>query len=175
VTADGAMTTTAGLAPYSGPGGRCPKCQVPCAASTEWYWAAVALAPREQPRGRAPACGELGLLGMPVEGEHLCRLCGNCGYGWAEACLAPARTPRGVTVPAPDTAAPPGSGVPPLAVLLFSPAVSLAGTAAGSFLGPQLSGAALVAAWLAATVAIAVVIAAGHAAAAGRAGKGSSR
>jgi hypothetical protein len=169
VTADGAMSTMAGLAPYSGPGGRCPKCQVPYASGTEWHWATVAFASQVQ-RGRAPACGELGLLGMPVEGEHLCRLCTNCGYGWAEACAVPAGTPRGATVPA-AAPAPPGPGVPPLAVLLFCLAASLAGTGAGWFLSLQVSGAALAAAWLAAAAAITTVIAA----AARRTRKGSSR
>jgi len=164
VTADRAMSTMAALASYSGPGGRCPKCQVPCASGTEWHWAAVALAPKEQQRRWAPACGELGLLGTPVEGEHLCRLCTNCGYGWAEACAAPASAPRGAL-------APPKRGVPLLAVLLFSLAVSLAATGAGCFLSLQLSGAALVAAWLAATAAFTAVIAA----AARRTGKENSR
>jgi hypothetical protein len=170
----GTMTTAAasGLPPYSGPGGRCPKCQVPCAASTQWHWAALALRPQAGP---APACGELSLLDTPVDGEHLCRLCGNCGYGWAEACLAPPTpTPR-APGPVPPAPAPRGAGAPGHAVLLVSLAVSMACTGAGCFLGLVLSGAALAAAWLAAAATAAVVITAGHAAAAARAGNEDGR
>jgi hypothetical protein len=172
----GAMTGAArpGLPAYTGPGGRCPKCQVPCASATEWHWAAVAFPSREQQRGRAPACGELGLLGIPVDGEHLCRLCTNCGYGWAEACPAPPSAPPRVAV-SPPAPAPPRPKVPSLAVLPFSLVVSLVGTGAGSVLSPRLSGAALVAAWLAVAAAMTVVIVVGHLATAGWAGSGSSR
>jgi hypothetical protein len=76
---------------------------------------------------------------MPVDGEHLCRLCGNCGYGWAEACPAPVGVPREAPAPAPVTHAPPGEGAPPPAVPLCTLAVSLAATGAGCFLSLRLS------------------------------------
>lgn len=156
------------------PGGRCPKCQVPCASVTEWHWAAVAFPSREQQRGQAPACGDLGLLGIQVDGDHLCRLCTNCGHGWAEACPAPPSVPPRAAVSQPAAPAPPRPKVPSLAVLL-SLVVSLVGTGAGRVLSPRLSGAALVAAWLAVAAAMTVVIVVGHLATAGRTGSGSSR
>jgi hypothetical protein len=125
---------------------------VPCAASTQWHWAAVAFAPREQP---APACGELGLLGVTIDGEHLCRQCGNCGYGWAEACTPHGAGPR----PAP---------VPILGVLAASLGAALACTGAGSFLSLLLGGAALAAAWLVLAFAISVALTIGYAALAGK-------
>jgi len=121
---------------------------VPGAASTQWHWAAWALAP--QGGGPAPACGESGLLGTPVDGEHLCRQCTTCGHGWAEATAAPVGGARGCLAPAP-------------AVLLIAFAGSLAAVGTGIFASLLLSGAALVAAWLGAAAVTALVTAAGYA------------
>jgi hypothetical protein len=160
VTAPGTQAAVkAPLPPYTGPGVRCPKCGVPCAAATQWHWAALAFTPRDQ---QDPACGELALLGIAVDGEHLCRRCGNCGYGWAEACTAGAgalagRYRRAVPLPG---------------VLVASLAVALACTGAGSFLGLAVGGAGLAAAWLAVAVAVSAAVTAGYAV---LAGKGSRR
>jgi hypothetical protein len=149
-------TATTGLPAYTGPDGHCPQCGIP-GAMTEWHWA-VPPEPRGMAGRRPPCAGHAGLAVWDGQGQHLCRVCLNCGYGWAEACTR--RT------------APPGTPVPPAAgVGLFCLAASVVSTGAGSFLSPLLAGTALVAAWLAVTLAVAVAAGAGYAAAAGRAGK----
>ncbi len=140
----GAAGRATGLPPYSGPGGWCPKCQVPGAASTEWHWAEVALPSGEQ-HGRVLACGELGLLGTPADGEHLCRQCTSCGYGWTEAVAAPAAARCGRLVPV--------LAVPGICLVTF-----LACAGAAGFLSRLLAGAALTAAYLAAAAVIAAVV-----------------
>jgi hypothetical protein len=35
--------------------------------------------------GRRSPCKDVDAL-AGLDGEHLCRLCRNCGYGWVEAC-----------------------------------------------------------------------------------------
>jgi hypothetical protein len=126
---------------------------------TEWHWA-IPPAPQGMAGRRPPCAGHAGLAAWDGRGQHLCRVCLNCGYGWTEACAG-------------RTAAPPGTPVPPAASAgLFSFAACVASTGAGSFLSPLLSGAALVAAWLAVTVAVSLAVAAGYAAAGGGTGKG---
>ena len=71
------------LPAYSGRGARCPKCGTHDAL-TEWHRFGGAFAPREM-TGRRPPFKDSGAL-SGLGGEHLCRLCGSCGYGWPEAC-----------------------------------------------------------------------------------------
>jgi hypothetical protein len=117
---------------------------VPGAASTDWHWAAVALPSGDQ-HGRVLACGELGLLGTPADGEHLCRRCASCGYGWTEAVAAPAAVGRQARVSV--------LAVPGVCLVTF-----LACAGAAGFLSRLLAGAALTAAYLAATAVIAAVV-----------------
>ena len=154
-------TATAGLPAYTGPDGHCPRCGIP-GAMTEWHWA-VPAEPQGMAGRRPPCAGRTQLAVRDGHGEHLCRVCLNCGYGWTEACT---RRP-----------APSGTPVPPAASIgLLSLAACVVSTGAGSFLSPLLAGTALVAAWLAVTLTVCVTAAAvGHAAAAGRAGKEQGR
>jgi hypothetical protein len=57
-----------GLPAYSGDA-TCPKCKA--RVSTHWHVMGGYVSSR---------CRRLEI------GEHLCRICGNCGYGWVEAC-----------------------------------------------------------------------------------------
>jgi hypothetical protein len=59
------------LLPYSGPMTICPKCGKAGCVGTHWHLRAQ--------RDRKFACSSF------RPGEHLCRLCGNCGYRWIEA------------------------------------------------------------------------------------------
>jgi hypothetical protein len=78
-----------GLPAYSGPRIPCPKCGV-SGVLTEWHRAGGCLAPGKM-SGREPPCNNRDdLAAIGGKGEHLCRLCVNCGYGWVEAC-APSR------------------------------------------------------------------------------------
>jgi hypothetical protein len=77
----------ADLPAYSGILASCPKCGRP-GADTEYHRAGGIFAPRKT-AGREPPCQNLPALeALGGEGEHLCRMCPNCGYGWAEACVA---------------------------------------------------------------------------------------
>jgi hypothetical protein len=150
----------AGLPAYTGPEGHCPRCGVP-GAVTEWHWA---VPPPPRDGGRRPPCaGHVELAVWDGKGEHLCRVCLNCGYGWSEACTDPAATP-------PNTPMPPGA-----IIGLFSLAASVVSTGAGGFLSPLLGGPALVAAWLAVTVAFSFALAAWYGAVAGRTSKRKSQ
>jgi hypothetical protein len=162
--APAAAAQPAVLPAYSGPAGACPKCGQPDAL-TAWHWAGGGLAPQEL-GGRAPACGELGdLVGPGVQGEHLCRLCGTCGYGWAEACVIASSAELGrVLLLSPAAGA-----------LLVSLTSGLASAGAAILLSAWLGGAALIAAWVAVTAAISVTVVAGYTAAAARAGKERAR
>jgi hypothetical protein len=67
------------LPAYSGLGRRCPKCGAD-GIRTEWHLSSK----RAQAGQRVPCnapCDDL-----RDESEHLCRGCGNCDCGWAEAC-----------------------------------------------------------------------------------------
>jgi len=75
----------ADLPAYSGPGGQCPKCGAG-GVQTEWHGSGGVLAPRKMGRREPPCKYEPDLAVFGGEGEHLCRLCLNCGYGWVEAC-----------------------------------------------------------------------------------------
>lgn len=133
------------LPAYSGPGGGCPKCGQP-GARTRWHWAGGALAPPE-PDGSTPACSGPGVTGEAVTGEHLCRSCPACGYGWPESCtVAGVRALTALTLP-------PGCG-PSLAAL----ASGLLSGGTVFLLSTLLGGAALAGAWLAVTVAVAAAI-----------------
>jgi hypothetical protein len=147
-------TATAALPAYSGPDGPCPRCGLP-GAMTEWHWAGP-LAPQDMAGCRPPCAGHAELAVLGGEGEHLCRLCLNCGYGWTEACAGQ------------GTAAPP----PAICAGLFSLAGGLASVGAGSFLGLLLAGMAFAMAWLAVTVAFSIMAAAGCAVLAGRGAEG---
>jgi hypothetical protein len=124
---------------------------------TEWHWAGP-FAPKDM-AGRTPPCGahrELAVLGGA--GEHLCRVCLNCGYGWTEACVSHGAVPR--RVPEPSSAAD----------ALFSLASGAASTGVASLLGLLFSGTARVAVWLAVTVALSVIAGIGYAVLTGRGG-----
>ena len=90
--------TAAGLPACSGPRIKCPKCGM-TGVLTEWHWAGSVRAPKQM-AGREPPCKNIRELGEIRAGEHLCRLCRNCGYGWPEA-LATSRD-GGPLTPAPD-------------------------------------------------------------------------
>jgi hypothetical protein len=136
-------TAEAGLPPYSGLDGRCPRCGV-SGAMTECHWAAP-FAPQDM-AGRKPPCARhRELAATDGTGEHLCRVCLNCGHGWTEACTGA------------GTAA-----APALCTGLLSLAAGLASAGARALLGTLFSGAALLTAWLAITIAVAVMAAIGH-------------
>lgn len=138
----------AGLPAYTGPDGSCPRCGLP-GAMTEWHWAAPH-APGEM-AGRLPPCaGHDELAVLDGAGEHLCRVCLNCGYGWPEACLRRDGTP---------SREPP----PPGWAGLLSLASSLASAAAGSLLSQVFHGPALAVMWLTVTTVIAVIAVLGYA------------
>ena len=151
-----------GLPPYSGPGGGCPKCGQP-GARTRWHWGGGALAPLE-PDGSAPACAGPGIVDEVVTGEHLCRSCPVCGYGWPESCtVAGARAVAALALP-------PGCGP-----ALVSLASGLLPGGAGFLLSQFLGGAALAGTWLAATLTVAAaagLVAGAVAAGPGRRGGG---
>lgn len=69
------------LPAYTGPGGCCPKCGA-AGVQTEYHWAGGCWAP-DKTCGRESPCKSHREL---ERSEHLCRVCKNCGYGWAEAC-----------------------------------------------------------------------------------------
>jgi len=75
------------LPAYTGPGGSCPKCEAG-GVLTEWHKAGGMLAQKKVAGREAPCRHCRDLAGFGGEGEHLCRLCANCGYGWVEACAA---------------------------------------------------------------------------------------
>jgi hypothetical protein len=75
----------ADLPAYSGPGAGCPKCGAG-GIQTEWHHAGGALAPQKMARREPPCKHRPDLAEFGGQGEHLCRICLNCGYGWAEAC-----------------------------------------------------------------------------------------
>jgi ribosomal protein S27AE len=75
----------ADLPAYTGPGGYCPKCGAG-GVLTEHHWAGGALGPKKMSRREPPCKDSDDLAAFGGEGEHLCRLCANCGYGWVEAC-----------------------------------------------------------------------------------------
>jgi hypothetical protein len=77
------------LPAYSGLGGRCPKCGTD-GIQTEWHSSSKWTSGRQNVPCSAP-CDDL----SRDEGEHLCRGCGNCGYGWAEACAPTRAAPAG--------------------------------------------------------------------------------
>jgi hypothetical protein len=113
---------------------------------TEWHWAAP-YAPAEM-AGRMPPCAARGEQAvLDGGGEHLCRVCLNCGFGWPEACLGRAAAP--VRLPSPAWAG------------LVSLASALASAGAGSLLGVLFHGPALAVMWTAVTVVIAVIAAIG--------------
>lgn len=72
------------LAPYTGPGGYCPKCGA-AGVQTEYHWAGGCWAP-DKTCGRESPCKSHSELSAIEGSEHLCRVCKNCGYGWVEAC-----------------------------------------------------------------------------------------
>jgi hypothetical protein len=76
------------LPAYSGPGGQCPKCGVD-GIQTEWHDSSKWTSGLKKVPCSAP-CDDL-----RDEGEHLCRGCGNCGFGWAEACVRTRAAPSG--------------------------------------------------------------------------------
>jgi hypothetical protein len=121
---------------------------------TRWHWAAQR-AEQEIAGHRPPCAGRTDLLRPGGRGEHLCRLCLNCGYGWLEAC-----TGQGTVPPAPPAAA----ALPPAACAgLSALAGTLACTGADVFLGSSFRGPALAVMQLAAAVVIAMLIAVGSA------------
>lgn len=143
-------TAMAGLPPYSGPDAPCPRCGRP-GAMTEWHWAGPLA--RQGTAGRQPPCaGRAELVGLRGEGEHLCRACLYCGYGWPEACIGQDGTPCRVPLRFPAI----GAG-------LLALGGGLASTGAGSLLSLLFKGAALIAAWLTVTVALSVMAAIGYA------------
>ena len=73
------------LPAYSGPGGACPKCRVG-GVLTEWHRAGGVLGPRQMAQRESPCKLRTDLQAFGGKGEHLCRLCRNCNYGWVEAC-----------------------------------------------------------------------------------------
>ena len=75
----------ADLPAYTGPGHHCPKCGTGGVA-TEYHWAGGLWAPKTGKR-KAP-CEDHPELARIGKGEHLCRIYGNCGYGWVEACAS---------------------------------------------------------------------------------------
>lgn len=77
------------LPPYSGREGCCPKCGEDGATTTFHDGPEM----KESPRGTRWHCERFSLAG-----EHLCRLCVNCGYNWPEATLNSAQQGSG-TVP----------------------------------------------------------------------------
>jgi hypothetical protein len=79
------MTPAAGLPAYSGPLGSCPKCGSR-GAETHYHTAGGGLGLKKI-AGQAAPCQRIESLSRLLGGEHLCRLCGNCGYGWVEACV----------------------------------------------------------------------------------------
>ncbi len=148
---------TAGLPAYSGPDGTCPLCGFP-GAMTEWHWA---VPPAPEPAAlRTPCAGHPGLTVRDGRGEHLCRVCMKCGYGWTEACTGPG-TPAPPRTPA----------LPAVALDLVCLASGIVSTAIACLLSLVLSGAALVAAWLAVTVAVSFTAAVAYEAMTGHAGK----
>lgn len=79
-----AVAAVVDLHAYSGPDTACPKCGSP-RLLTQWHWAGGVFAPKEMDGRQAP-CRPMDDLSGP-RGEHLCRMCRDCGYGWPEACL----------------------------------------------------------------------------------------
>ena len=75
------------LPAYTGPGGYCPKCGGG-GVLTEWHHVGGALAPSKMAHRKPPCRHHSDLAKFGGEGEHLCRLCTNCGYGWVEGCAA---------------------------------------------------------------------------------------
>jgi len=73
------------LPAYTGPGGYCPKCGA-AGVLTEWHHIGGVLGPAKMARREPPCKSYPGLAEFGGEGQHLCRLCPNCGYGWVEAC-----------------------------------------------------------------------------------------
>lgn len=152
------MTMPVSLPAYSGPAGPCPSCGLP-GPMTEWHRAGP-LGPADM-AGRRPPCADRPDLALPDgQGEHLCRTCLNCGYGWAETCADPP-APR----PAPSAQSTAWAG---LVVL----GAGLASTGGDALLGRVLGGTALSVILLAVIVAIAVAAAAGWSALAWRGASG---
>lgn len=148
---------TAGLPAYSGPDGPCPLCGFP-GAMTEWHWA-VPPAPK-QAALRTPCAGHPRLAARDGKGEHLCRVCMKCGYGWTEACTGPgAPDPAGTLV------------LPVLALDLVCLGSGVVSTGVACVLRLVLGGATLVAAWVAVTVVVSFTTAVAYEAMTGHARK----
>lgn len=71
------MSPARDLPAYSGAMVACPKCGM---TGVETHYHGGLPYPGENPRGDKWACW----IHKPRT-EHLCRLCGNCGYDWIEA------------------------------------------------------------------------------------------
>jgi hypothetical protein len=67
------------LPAYSGRATLCPKCGTSYMKTVYHGWGGQSEPP--MPNGRKPPCYSYDIR------EHLCRLCGNCCYGFPEACV----------------------------------------------------------------------------------------
>lgn len=141
----------AGLPAYSGPSGFCPACGLP-GAMTEWHWAGP-LAPPDMAGRRPPCAHRTDLAVLDGTGEHLCRVCLNCGHGWPEACTGQAASLSQVPLEAQSVWAG-----------LLTLGGGLASTGADTLLSRVLSGTALLLTLLAVIVAISALAATGYAA-----------
>ena len=74
------------LPAYTGLRALCPKCG--CSdVLTEWHSAGGVLAHDKKMARREPPCKAYpDLAKFDGSGEHLCRVCAHCRYGWVEAC-----------------------------------------------------------------------------------------
>lgn len=154
-----AVAAVADLPAYSGPDGTCPLCGF-AGAMTEWHWAQVPPAPQGTAGCRAPCAGHPGLAVWDGGGEHLCRVCLNCGYGWTEACTGPG-------APAPHRT----PALPTLALDLVCLGSGVVSTGIACMLSLVLGGAALIGTWLAVTVTVSFTAAVAYEAMTGRPGK----
>ena len=147
------------LPAHSGPDAQCPMCGIPVVLTE--YHRAARLGPGEM-AGHRPPCASLIHLARPAgRGRHLCRVCLNCGHGWAEACPAPAETiARRRALPSPAACAG-----------LLALVCGLEAAAASGAVSMLLAGSARVVGWCAVALAVAAWAWAGYTALA-RAGAG---
>jgi hypothetical protein len=73
---------TAGLPAYSGPDATCPKCK---AGAVPTVWHPGPVWQEKTSRGTEWLCQYAREIRPPAQRQHLCRLCGNCGFNWPEA------------------------------------------------------------------------------------------
>lgn len=73
------------LPAFTGNNKSCPKCR--SYVKNQYHWAGGCWAPKKTHGQESPCKDRRDLQAIgEQQGEHLCRVCPSCGFGWVEAC-----------------------------------------------------------------------------------------